>query len=139
MANAEERIGESQGGHPRAASGAQPMAGKLRAGGIFQMALGLFLLGLMSTVTWRMMPMLLAAPEAVADGSHFNASAGAARLVLALFASVMLFGCITVAIGGRQLATGMRPWRLLYLLWAAGGLIIVLALFMVLALKQGQA
>jgi hypothetical protein len=119
-----------------------PYAGdarRRRVGGIFQTAIGVFLLALMGTITWRMTPMLLTAPEVLADGSHFNASRGAARLVLTLFASVMLFGCLATTIGIRQAVTGTRPRRLIYVLWAAGALILVLALLMTLALKRGQA
>lgn len=121
---------------PAAAS--DPARRKLKEGGVFQAIVGTALLVLMGIVTWRMAPNLLAAPEALADGSRFNATQGAARLVLALFASVMLFGVIAVTIGVKQATIGVRPKPRLYLLWAAGALIFVMVLLVVFAIRQGQ-
>ena len=106
---------------------------------IVQAAAGAFLLLLMGIVTVNMAPSLLAAPEALPDGSRFNASQETARLVLGLFGSVMLFGAISLAVGLRQAMTGVRPRGLSYLLWASGALILVLVLLVVFAIKQGQA
>lgn len=111
---------------------------RLKAGGIFQAVIGILLLLLMGTVTWRMAPMLLAAPATMADGSHFKGSPGAARLVLALFGSLLLFGAASTASGLIQAATGARPRRMLYLLWAAGALCLIMVLLVVFAIKQAQ-
>jgi hypothetical protein len=96
------------------------------ARGIVQVVLGVFLIGLLGTITVRMGPMLLAAPDPIADGSRFNASQGAARLVLALFGAVMLFGAVTIAHGVSLARSGVKPRKLLYLQWAAAVLILVL-------------
>jgi hypothetical protein len=105
------------------------------ARGLVQVVLGVFLVGLMGTITLRMRPMLLAAPEAIADGSRFNASQGTARLVLALFAAVMLFGAVTIAHGISLARTGVKPRKLLYLQWAAAALILVLVAAVVLTIR----
>ncbi len=105
------------------------------AGGIVQIVLGVFLIGLMGTIAVHMAPMLLAAPDAAADGSRFKASHGAALLVMALFAAVILFGAVTIAHGVSLARTGVRLRKLLYLQWAAAGLIVVLIAVVVLALQ----
>jgi len=120
------------------AAGSDPAGRRLKAGGVFQVIFGVALLLLMGIVTWRMAPSLLAAPEALADGSRFNATQGTARPVLALFASVMVFGVIAGTIGVKQATIGVRPKPLLYLLWAAGALIFVMVLLVVFAIRQGQ-
>lgn len=106
-----------------------------KARGIVQVVLGAFLIGLMGTITVRMGPMLLAAPDATADGSRFNASQGPARLVLALFGAVMLFGAVTIAHGVSLARSGVKPRKLLYLQWAAAVLILVLVAAVVLAIR----
>lgn len=105
------------------------------ARGVVQLVLGLFLIDLMGTITVRMGPMLLAAPDAIADGSRFNASQGAARLVRALFATVMLFGAATIAHGVSLARSGVKPRKLLHLQWAAAVLILVLVAAVVLTIR----
>ncbi|MET0271011.1 MAG: hypothetical protein ABW173_11350 [Sphingomonas sp.] len=119
---------------PVSAARPVPSAGKSATRGIVQVVLGVFLIGLMGTITARMGPILLAAPDAIADGSRFNAAQGTARLVLALFAAVMLFGAITIAHGVGFARIGASPRILLYLQWATAGLIAVLVALMVLTL-----
>lgn len=106
-----------------------------KARAVLQVVLGVFLVGLMGTIAVRMAPMLLAAPDALADGSRFNASQGAARLVLALFAAVILFGTITIAHGISLARSGIRLRQLLYLQWAAAALILLLVALVVLAIR----
>jgi hypothetical protein len=103
--------------------------------GIVQVVLGVFLIGLMGTITMRMGPMLLAAPDALPDGTRFNASHGAARLVLALFAAVMLFGAVTIAHGVSLARSGVKPRKLLYLQWAAAVLILILVALVMLTIR----
>jgi len=111
---------------------------RLKTAAIVQVVAGVFLLLLMGTVTWRMAPILLAAPAPLADGSRFNASQEVAQMVLALFGSVMAFGALALFIGLRQLATGVRPLRVFYLLLANTVLIVVLGLLTVFAIKAGR-
>ena len=116
----------------------QPPPGRLKAAGIVSAAAGAFLLLLMGTVSWRMAPQLLAAPEPAADGSRFAASHGAALAVFCLFGSVLLFGAITLVVGARQARTGTHARASLYLQWAAGALILIMALLAVSALKASR-
>lgn len=104
------------------------------ARGVVQLVLGVFLIDFMGTITVRMGPMLLAAPDAIADGSRFNASQGAARLVRALFAAVMLFGAATIGHGVSLARSGVKPRKLLYLQWAATVLILVFVAAVVLTI-----
>lgn len=112
-----------------------PTARQAMAGGIVQIVLGVFLIGLMGTVAVHMAPMLLAAPDAAADGSRFSASRGSAMLVLALFAAVILFGTVTIAHGITLARTGVKPVKLLYLQWATAALILGLIGLVVLTIK----
>jgi len=120
---------------PRVPTPSAPTARQAMAGGIVQIILGVFLIGLMGTVAVHMAPMLLAAPEAAADGSRFSASRTSAMLVLALFAAVLLFGAVTVAHGVTLARTGVKPIKLLYLQWATAALIVGLIAVVVLTIK----
>ena len=115
-----------------------PGARRIRIGGVIAAAAGIFILLLMGTITWRMTPILLAAPEQLADGARFNAAQSVARLVLALFGSVLLFGVIAVAVGLAQAATGLRRRAPLFALWGAGLLIVVMTVVVMFAIKQAQ-
>ncbi len=121
--------------HPRVPTPPVPTARQAMAGGIIQILLGVFLIGLMGTVAVHMAPMLLAAPDAAADGSRFNASRNSAMLVLALFAAVMLFGAVTIGHGITLIRTGVKPLKLLYLQWAMAVLILGLIALIVLTIK----
>jgi hypothetical protein len=123
---------------PPARPANRPLPGRLKAAGIVSAAAGAFLLVLMGTVSWRMAPQLLAAPEPAADGSRFAASRGAALTVFCLFGSVLLFGAVTMVVGVRQARTGTRSRPLLYLQWATGALILIMAFLAVTALKASR-
>jgi hypothetical protein len=123
---------------PRTAAAVDPEARKIRIGGIIVTAAGIFILLLMGTVTWRMAPILLAAPAEVADGSRFNAGQAIARLVLALFGSVLLFGLVAVGVGLSQATTGQRKKGPVYAIWGAAALVVLLTIVVVFAIKQVQ-
>ena len=115
-----------------------PGARRIRIGGMIATAAGIFILLLMGMITWRMTPILLAAPDHLANGVRFNAAQSVARLVLALFGSVLLFGVIAVAVGLAQAATGLRRRAPLFALWGAGLLIVVMTVVVMFAIKQAQ-
>ena len=115
-----------------------PGARRIRIGGMIATAAGIFILLLMGMITWRMTPILLAAPERLADGARFNAAQSVARLVLALFGSVLLFGVIAVAVGVAQATTGLRRRAPLFALWGAGLLIVIMTVVVMFAIKQAQ-
>ncbi len=67
--------------------------------------LGLFLVGLMGTVTWNMAPALL---HPYAPDSNFTGTAEQARMILRLFAVVIIFGIGTMINGAYQIVTRRR-------------------------------
>ncbi|MEI9928177.1 MAG: hypothetical protein WDN44_11370 [Sphingomonas sp.] len=56
------------------------------------MAIGLFLVGLMGTLTYNMAPMLLHPGERPGGGDYFTGTAHQAAMILKLFAAVIVFG-----------------------------------------------
>jgi hypothetical protein len=72
---------------------------------------GLFLIGLMGTITVRMLPMLRHPGAEMPGGSRFTGTADQAQLILTLFAVVIAFGVLATGVGGFQLATGRRSRR----------------------------
>ena len=57
----------------------------------------------------------------------------AALTIFGLFGTVLLFGAITMVVGVRQAMTGTRSRPLLYLQWATGALILIMAFLTVSA------
>ncbi|WP_420138009.1 hypothetical protein [Sphingomonas sp.] len=123
---------------PRISAAADAEARKVKIGGVIATVAGLFILVLMGIVTWRMAPMLLAAPAQTADGSRFNATQHVASLVLALFGTILLFGGVAVAVGLMQATTGERRKGPLYALWAAAALIVAMVILVIVTIKQMQ-
>lgn len=123
---------------PKPAAALDPAARKVKTAGIVVTGAGVFILLLMGTVTWRMAPILLAAPGALTDGSRFNADQAIARLVLALFGAVLLFGAVAVAVGLSQATTGRRKKGPIFAIWGAAALVVLLTVIVVFAIKQVQ-
>ena len=61
-------------------------------------ACGLFLVGMMGTITWMMAPRMLR-PGTEIDGTTFTGTAEQAEIFLSLFALVILFGALSLANG----------------------------------------
>ncbi len=73
------------------------------------LAFGLFLVGLMGTVTFNMAPMMLhPGGEIQPSGSSFTGTAEQARTIFLLFGTVIAFGLATIINGGWQIVTGRR-------------------------------
>lgn len=72
--------------------------------GIVLLLCGLFLLGLMGTITYFMYPTLTHPGETI-GGSTFNGTADQARITLLLFAAVIVFGLVATANGIYMLVT----------------------------------
>lgn len=98
-------------------------ARKIRRLGIVLLVAGLFLIGLMATVTVRMYPSLSHPGIADLSGTTFNGTAAQARDTLRLFALVIAFGIVAAANGLWQIATGRRS-----LVFAGVSLAVALAL-----------
>ena len=70
--------------------------------------LGLFLVGLMGTITWNLYPSMTHPGVADAGGSTFTGTTQQARDALQLFGMVMAFGLLSTVNGLWQIATGRR-------------------------------
>jgi MFS family permease len=79
----------------------------VRGLGWLQLLIGLFLVGLMGTITYNLAPSLLS-PAAPADGSRFTGTPEQALVILGLFGLVIAFGVGSIASGLWQIATGRR-------------------------------
>lgn len=97
-------------------------AKQVRRLGWMQVAIGVFLVGLMGTITYNVAPLLLQAGES-AGGARFTGTTQQAQLILALFGMVLVFGFGSILSGIWQIKTGRRNKWLF---------IIMVALFLVL-------
>ena len=105
------------------AAGKCPNCGKrvrtakvVRRLGWLQLLIGLFLVGLMGTITYNLAPALLS-PAAATDGSRFTGSPGQALMILGLFGLVITFGFGSIAAGLWQIVTGRRnKWIFIFML-----------------------
>ena len=73
--------------------------------GWFLLLIGLFLVGLMGTITWNLAPSLL---HPYSPDSNYTGTAEQARMILRLFAVVIIFGIGTMINGAYQIKTGQR-------------------------------
>jgi Na+-driven multidrug efflux pump len=73
--------------------------------GWFLLLIGLFLVGLMGTITWNMAPALL---HPYSPESNFTGTAEQAKMILRLFAVVIAFGIGTMINGTYQIVTRRR-------------------------------
>jgi magnesium-transporting ATPase (P-type) len=78
--------------------------------GVLLLVIGLFLLALMGTVTWALLPSLLHPGKELADGSSFTGTAEQARMVLILFGLVLAFGLMAVLNGVYMIVTRRQSW-----------------------------
>jgi hypothetical protein len=89
------------------------------------LACGLFISGLMGAVIFATLPKLLHACDP-AGSVEYSGTPEQARLVLAILATVELFGLTCLCYGAWQIATGRRSKRVIYF---AIGLVMLLWLF----------
>ena len=96
----------------------------VRGLGWLQLLIGLFLVGLMGTITYNLAPSLLS-PAAPTGGSRFTGTPEQALMILGLFGLVITFGVGSIAAGLWQIVTGRRnKWIF----------VVMLALFVVVLL-----
>lgn len=89
---------------------------EVRGLGVAQLVIGLFLVGLMGTITYRLAPSLLNAGETTA-GTRFTGTPDQALLILGLFVLVITFGLGSFVSGLWQIKTGRRnKWIFLFML-----------------------
>jgi MFS family permease len=103
-------------------------AQRIRRLGWLLLVLGLFLVGMMVTITVLVAPMMLY-PGAAVEGSRFTGSPEQAFLVLGMFGIVIVFGLACIANGLWQIATGRRN------IWIV--IAILLITFLLLAIAGG--
>jgi len=87
------------------------------------LAIGLFLVGLMGTITYHVAPTMLH-PGVLIDGSKFTGTVEQGMLALRLFGIVIAFGFASGVMGLSQIRTGRRNKWMLYCL--IGLLVLVL-------------
>ena len=91
------------------ACGAKPMSlRRIKALGWLLVGCGVFLIGLMGTITWRMYPSMTQPGVPDAGGTTWNGTAAQGRDALELFALVLAFGAVSLVNGLRQALTGRR-------------------------------
>jgi MFS family permease len=87
---------------------------------------GVFLTGMMGTLTWYTAPMLLR-PGTTVDGTRFSGGPGMALVVLAIFGAVFAFGATALGYGVFQVRTGRRDKRIIYAMLGIWGLLLTAA------------
>lgn len=89
-------------------------------------ACGTIVSGLMGTVMWHTVPLLLR-PGVTIDGTRFAGNGAVAAVVLAIFVAVMAFGITAFCYGIWQVVTGRRDRRVMRLMAAIFSLLLVTA------------
>src|SRR2546423_9347967 len=97
-------------------------AREVRVLGWVQLFLGLFLVGMMGTITYYVAPLILQAGTP-GGGARFTGTPQQALIILGLFGLLIVFGLTSVISGLWQIKTGRRnKWIFIFML----GLVIVL-------------
>ena len=104
--------------------GAMRSVGESPLRGIVLLVIGLFLLGLMGTVTVALLPGLTHPGEELADGSSFTGTAEQARMVLILFGLLLAFGLMAVLNGIYMIVTRRQSWAFIIGTLVLAGLIV---------------
>jgi hypothetical protein len=105
-------------GGPMRAAGESPVTG------IVLIVIGLFLLGVMGTITMALLPSLLRPGQELADGGSFTGTAEQARMVLILFGLVLAFGLMAVLNGLYMIVTRRQSWAFIIGTLMLAGLIV---------------
>jgi len=100
-------------------------AKQVRFLGWLQLLIGLFLVGLMGTITYNLAPMMFPVTEVRGGSAQFTGTPEQAQMILGLFGMVIAFGVGSIASGLWQIKTGRRNKWLF---------IIMVVLFVVLIL-----
>jgi hypothetical protein len=79
----------------------------VRLSGIVSMVCGFLLIGIIGTVAYYTIPIMLADGETV-DGSRFTGGPGARLMIFAIYAAVAAIGFMAMLSGAVHIATGKR-------------------------------
>ena len=93
-------------------------AKQVRRLGWLQLAIGVFLVGLMGTITYKLAPLMFQAGESAGTGgAGFTGTPQQAQLILGLFGMVIVFGLGSILSGLWQIKTGRRnKWLFIFML-----------------------
>jgi MFS family permease len=99
-------------------------ARQVRRLGWLQLACGVFITGLMGTVTYNVAPLMLRPGEETAGGGRFSGTGEQALLIFGIFGLVITFGLMAIVSGLYQIKTGRRNnWIFVVMLVLFGVLI----------------
>lgn len=101
-------------------------ARSMRVRGWLQVVIGLFLVGMMGTITYRLAPSMLTPGTMDDGGGRFNGTTEQAQLILGLFGLLIAFGFFSMLSGLWQAVTGRRNKWIFYFMMG----LIVLVIFM---------
>lgn len=104
--------------------GAMRAVGESPVRGIVLLVIGLFLLGLMGTISWALLPGLTHPGQTLADGSRFDGTPEQARMVLLLFGLLLAFGLMAALNGIYMIATRRQSWLFIIATLVLAGLIV---------------
>lgn len=112
-------------------------AKQVRLLGWLQLAIGVFLVGLMGTITYYVAPLMLRAGETTGTsrGANFTGTPGQAQMILALFGMVIVFGLGSMLSGLWQIKTGRRNKWLFIVMLVLFVVLIVFSWYLRSALK----
>jgi len=105
--------------------------------GIVLLLCGLFLLGVMGTITWNMYP-TLTHPGVRIEGSTFTGTAEQARITLLLFAAVIVFGLVATANGIYMLVTRQQSRAFMFVSLGVAALLLVITFIAMAKLKDSD-
>ena len=111
-------------------------AKQVRRLGWLQLAIGVFLIGLMGTITYNLAPALLQAGEST-DGARFTGTPQQAQLILGLFGMVLVFGLGSILSGLWQIKTGRRNKWLFIIMVVLFVVLIAFSWFLRSVLRNG--
>ena len=106
--------------------------------GIVLLLCGLFLLGLMGTITYNMYPTLTHPGVRMPDGSSFTGTAEQARITLLLFAAVIVFGLVATANGLYMLITKQQSRAFMFVSLGLAALLLVITFVAMAELKPAD-
>ncbi|HEV2799618.1 MAG TPA: hypothetical protein VGW12_03930 [Pyrinomonadaceae bacterium] len=100
-------------------------ARQVRRLGWLQLLIGVFLVGMMGTITYNVAPLMFPVTDVPTSGARFTGTREQAQMILGLFLMVIVFGLGSILSGVWQIKTGRRNKWLF---------IIMIVLFVVLIL-----
>ena len=107
-----------------ACGGPMRSVGESPGRGLLLVVIGLFLLGLMGSITWAMLPTLLR-PGVEVDGSSFTGTQEQAHMVLGLFALLLVFGLTATLNGIYMIVTRKQSWVFIIVTLALAAVIVL--------------